>query len=249
MRHDITELPPIWPWGRGRVSLLGDAAHATTPNLGQGACQALEDAIFLADSLTQARCDCRRFAALRGTPPRTDRSHRSHVPANGPNASMEESASRLDAESGYGVQDRQTSRRENVRRTLEIRVAKVARTCKGFGHSIAPSSEGHVWTRTHCLLRRPACTGIGVNRVCDCPVDRRQMHERARRGSGDSSSRKYLPRHRARDICQSEIAAGVAIGQLLVVDAHQRQQGRVQIVDVHAAIDGMDAVFVASLRR
>jgi 2-polyprenyl-6-methoxyphenol hydroxylase-like FAD-dependent oxidoreductase len=30
---------------------LGDAVHPTTPNLGQGACQALEDAIFLADAL------------------------------------------------------------------------------------------------------------------------------------------------------------------------------------------------------
>jgi 2-polyprenyl-6-methoxyphenol hydroxylase-like FAD-dependent oxidoreductase len=53
MRHDITDLPPIWPWGRGRLSLLGDAAHATTPNLGQGACQAIEDAIVL------AHCICR----------------------------------------------------------------------------------------------------------------------------------------------------------------------------------------------
>jgi 2-polyprenyl-6-methoxyphenol hydroxylase-like FAD-dependent oxidoreductase len=51
MRHDITDLPAVWPWGRGRVSLLGDAAHATTPNLGQGACQALEDAVVLADRL------------------------------------------------------------------------------------------------------------------------------------------------------------------------------------------------------
>jgi 2-polyprenyl-6-methoxyphenol hydroxylase-like FAD-dependent oxidoreductase len=51
MRHDIVDLPPVWPWGRGRVSLLGDAAHATTPNLGQGACQALEDAVVLADCL------------------------------------------------------------------------------------------------------------------------------------------------------------------------------------------------------
>ena len=31
--------------------MLGDAIHATTPNLGQGACQALEDAVVLADSL------------------------------------------------------------------------------------------------------------------------------------------------------------------------------------------------------
>jgi 2-polyprenyl-6-methoxyphenol hydroxylase-like FAD-dependent oxidoreductase len=53
MRHDITDLPPVWPWGRGRVSLLGDAAHATTPNLGQGACQALEDAVALADCLAR----------------------------------------------------------------------------------------------------------------------------------------------------------------------------------------------------
>jgi 2-polyprenyl-6-methoxyphenol hydroxylase-like FAD-dependent oxidoreductase len=53
MRHDISDLAPVWPWGRGRVSLLGDAAHATTPNLGQGACQALEDAVVLADCLGQ----------------------------------------------------------------------------------------------------------------------------------------------------------------------------------------------------
>jgi len=31
------------------VTLLGDAAHASTPNLGQGACQAIEDAVTLAD--------------------------------------------------------------------------------------------------------------------------------------------------------------------------------------------------------
>jgi 2-polyprenyl-6-methoxyphenol hydroxylase-like FAD-dependent oxidoreductase len=33
---------------RGRVALLGDAAHAMTPNIGQGACQAMEDAVVLA---------------------------------------------------------------------------------------------------------------------------------------------------------------------------------------------------------
>src|SRR6516162_8203008 len=37
--------------GAARVTLLGDAIHPTTPNLGQGACQGLEDAVVLADSL------------------------------------------------------------------------------------------------------------------------------------------------------------------------------------------------------
>ncbi len=51
LRNDIIDRPPTWPWGRGRVTLLGDAVHPTTPNLGQGACQALEDAVVLADCL------------------------------------------------------------------------------------------------------------------------------------------------------------------------------------------------------
>jgi len=33
--------------------LIGDAAHATTPNMGQGACQAIEDAVILADCITR----------------------------------------------------------------------------------------------------------------------------------------------------------------------------------------------------
>jgi 2-polyprenyl-6-methoxyphenol hydroxylase-like FAD-dependent oxidoreductase len=41
------------PWHRGRVVLLGDAVHATTPHLGQGAGMAIEDSIVLADELTR----------------------------------------------------------------------------------------------------------------------------------------------------------------------------------------------------
>ncbi|MDN6874980.1 FAD-dependent oxidoreductase [Pseudomonas citronellolis] len=40
------------PWHRGRVLLIGDAAHATTPHLGQGAGMAIEDAVVLAEELT-----------------------------------------------------------------------------------------------------------------------------------------------------------------------------------------------------
>ena len=52
LRHDIYDRPVLRTWGAGRITLLGDAAHPMTPNLGQGACQALEDAVVLAQCLT-----------------------------------------------------------------------------------------------------------------------------------------------------------------------------------------------------
>jgi 2-polyprenyl-6-methoxyphenol hydroxylase-like FAD-dependent oxidoreductase len=42
-------------WSRGMVLLVGDAAHATSPNMAEGAAMALEDAIVLVDSLTESR--------------------------------------------------------------------------------------------------------------------------------------------------------------------------------------------------
>jgi 2-polyprenyl-6-methoxyphenol hydroxylase-like FAD-dependent oxidoreductase len=51
LRNDIYELKHLRQWSHGRVTLLGDAAHAMTPNLGQGACQAIEDAIELGECL------------------------------------------------------------------------------------------------------------------------------------------------------------------------------------------------------
>ncbi|ROP35424.1 FAD-dependent monooxygenase [Saccharothrix texasensis] len=54
VRHDVHVVPPLASYVRGRVALLGDAAHAMDPALGQGAGQALEDAVVLADCLVSA---------------------------------------------------------------------------------------------------------------------------------------------------------------------------------------------------
>lgn len=51
--NDISDLEPIKHYAFGRLVLIGDAAHATTPNMGQGACQAMEDAVVLADCLKE----------------------------------------------------------------------------------------------------------------------------------------------------------------------------------------------------
>lgn len=51
MRTDLYDFAPLPWWQQGWVVLLGDAAHAMTPNLRQGGAQAIEDAWFLADRL------------------------------------------------------------------------------------------------------------------------------------------------------------------------------------------------------
>jgi 2-polyprenyl-6-methoxyphenol hydroxylase-like FAD-dependent oxidoreductase len=63
LRTDIHDVPPIPSWHRGRVVLLGDAAHATTPNLGQGGAQAIEDAYVLAEQLAVQADPAAAFAA------------------------------------------------------------------------------------------------------------------------------------------------------------------------------------------
>jgi 2-polyprenyl-6-methoxyphenol hydroxylase-like FAD-dependent oxidoreductase len=51
IRTDIHDRAPVVRWADGRVVLLGDAAHPMTPNLGQGGCQAIEDAVVLSRAL------------------------------------------------------------------------------------------------------------------------------------------------------------------------------------------------------
>ena len=51
IQNDLFDLEPLNTWHRGRAVLLGDAAHATTPNVGQGAGLSIEDAWILAQCL------------------------------------------------------------------------------------------------------------------------------------------------------------------------------------------------------
>jgi len=54
LRDDLVDRPPLPRWSRGAVTLLGDAAHPMLPNLGQGACSAIEDGVVLARCLRNA---------------------------------------------------------------------------------------------------------------------------------------------------------------------------------------------------
>jgi salicylate hydroxylase len=59
--------PPTEQWGRGRIQLIGDAAHAMLPNAGQGACQAFEDGYILARWLDAESNPLEALAAFRRT--------------------------------------------------------------------------------------------------------------------------------------------------------------------------------------
>ena len=50
-RVEIHDIEPLNQFDKGRVVILGDAAHSTTPDIGQGGCQAMEDAVYLARAL------------------------------------------------------------------------------------------------------------------------------------------------------------------------------------------------------
>lgn len=50
-RVEIHDIEPFMKFAKGRVALLGDSAHSTTPDIGQGGCAAMEDAVVLATVL------------------------------------------------------------------------------------------------------------------------------------------------------------------------------------------------------
>src|SRR5690606_150224 len=53
----MLERKPFRPWSKGRVVLLGDACHPTTPHMGQGAGMAFEDAVVLFRCVNEAAGD------------------------------------------------------------------------------------------------------------------------------------------------------------------------------------------------
>lgn len=55
LHNDIYDIEPIRKWHRGRAVLLGDSAHPTTPNIGQGACMAIESSLALTRCLRDGR--------------------------------------------------------------------------------------------------------------------------------------------------------------------------------------------------
>lgn len=68
-RRSVADRDPVRHWHRGRIVLLGDAAHAPLQSLAQGACMAIEDGVCLAEAIHAAGDDYadafRRFEAAR----------------------------------------------------------------------------------------------------------------------------------------------------------------------------------------
>lgn len=62
IHNDIIDLEPLAQYHAGNILLLGDAAHATTPNLGQGACMAIEDVAILKQELLATKNVAEAFA-------------------------------------------------------------------------------------------------------------------------------------------------------------------------------------------
>jgi 2-polyprenyl-6-methoxyphenol hydroxylase-like FAD-dependent oxidoreductase len=61
LQTDISDLKRLHTWSSARIGLIGDAAHATTPNLGQGGAMAVEDAYSLADAVERSGLNGKAF--------------------------------------------------------------------------------------------------------------------------------------------------------------------------------------------
>ena len=61
LQTDISDLKRLETWSSDRIGLIGDAAHATTPNLGQGGAMAVEDAYFLTEAVENVGLNRKAF--------------------------------------------------------------------------------------------------------------------------------------------------------------------------------------------
>lgn len=61
---ELTDLKRLATWHNTHACLIGDAAHATTPNMGQGACQGIEDAFYISQSLKAIKSPLQAFKSF-----------------------------------------------------------------------------------------------------------------------------------------------------------------------------------------
>lgn len=61
-RNDIHDLSPLKKWHNHTICLIGDAGHSTTPNMGQGGAQAIEDAYYLSNLIAKEQDMAQAFS-------------------------------------------------------------------------------------------------------------------------------------------------------------------------------------------
>ena len=66
VRNDIIDLALLDHWYHDNICLIGDAAHATTPNMGQGGAQAIEDAYYLSKMIANDQGNKHNFKIFEG---------------------------------------------------------------------------------------------------------------------------------------------------------------------------------------
>lgn len=66
IKRDLIDIDPMDSWYKGNVVLVGDSAHATTPNLGQGGNQAIESAYSIAKCLSESASTEEAFSVYQG---------------------------------------------------------------------------------------------------------------------------------------------------------------------------------------
>ena len=85
---------------------------------------------------------------------------------------------------------------------------------------------------------------VSIDSIATPPADNRQLT-----GNSVECVTQHLLHHPAVHVGQAEVAAGVAVGQLLVVEAEQVQHRRVQVVDVDLVLDRREAELVGRAVR